>query len=111
MFQTLLGPIFSGLALSWTIYQFWTKKAQDKAFEEKQAIHAAIRMSQAYAEKEINELKIELKSQKEEFEKMKLSVVTLLNQSRNQDTTFQRIEKVLDRHETKLDTFGKVIVK
>lgn len=56
-----------------------------------------------------------MKEQEKEFEKMKVIVHSLTSQTKTQgqifnDTT-KRIEKVLDRHEDKLDNFGKVIIK
>lgn len=111
----LIGSIVGGLSLVWGIYQ-WIIKRSDEAAKQKQVeIQNAIKWQRDAFEKEMTMLRNQNHEQEKEFEKLKLTVHSLMSQTKTQgqifnDTT-KRIEKVLDRHENKLDTFGKVTIK
>lgn len=111
----ILSPLISGLALVWAIYQFVIKSRDERNEEKVRFIGNAIEMQKAYLEKELYDLKIKIGKQEEEMARLKISVISLISESKNSSVSFketvQRWEKTLDRHEEKLDTFGKVIVK
>jgi hypothetical protein len=113
--KELLGSIISGLALVWAMYQFFVKRMDDANALKQMQIKNLIENSKEVLEKEINLLKGQLHEQEKEFEKMKLVVHSLTTQTKLNGQSFnettKRIEKVLDRHESKLDNFGKVIIK
>lgn len=113
--KDILTQVISGLGLVWAIYQFVIKRMDDRNKEKQMEISNAIKSAKENMDKEMHELKLQLKHQEKEFEKMKLTVVSLSSQTKSQGQVFnetsKRIEKVLDRHEDKLDNFGKVILK
>lgn len=115
MVWQFLGPIISGMALMWGIYSFIIKRKDEEREREQKRIHIAIENQKAQLEKELYELRSKLGAQQEDLVKMKLSLMGLSVQSKSQVKSFEetivRWEKTLDRHEAKLDNFGKVIIK
>lgn len=111
----LISPIISGLALVWAIYQFILKSRDERSDEKVRFIGNAIEIQKAYLEREVYDLKSKLTKQEEELSKLKLSVISLISESKNSSVSFkdtvQRWEKVLDRHEEKLENFGRVVIK
>ena len=112
---SFLSPIISGLALVWAIYSFFIKSRDEERDKERNSIKMAIESQEIYMRKELYDMKAKLAKQEDELVKMKLSLISLITQSKAHTASFsetvQRWEKTLDRHEQKLDNFGKVIIK
>lgn len=113
--KEFLGSIIGGLSLIWAIYQWIIKRQDEEAAKKQKEIQTAIQYQKDELEKEMRALRKQVQSQEEAFDKLKLTVNSLNIQTKSQGQVFndttKRIEKVLDRHEDKLDNFGKVIVK
>lgn len=114
MYQ-FLSPILAGLALVWSIYQFVLKTRDEESDLRIRTINNSIEIQKAYLEKEVYELKSKFESQQKEFINMKLIVAQLTAQSKNHSETFRqsmdRFEKTLEKHDQKLENFGKVVIK
>ncbi len=110
-----LSPIISGLALMWAVYQFYIKARDEKNEERTRFISNSIELQKAYLEKEVYELKSKFETQQKEFINMKLIVAQLTSQSKSNAESFKqsmdRFEKTLEKHDQKLEGFGKVIIK
>jgi predicted RNase H-like nuclease (RuvC/YqgF family) len=111
----LITPIISGAALSWGIYSFILKRRDDKAAKDRHDYEYTVQKTREYLEKEIYSLKTDLLRQKDEFEKMKLAAMETNTRSVTQGEMIKfslaSLEKTIEKHDTKLENFGKVIIK
>jgi|WetSurMetagenome_2_1015567.scaffolds.fasta_scaffold193584_2 hypothetical protein len=110
-----LGNIISGLSLTWAIYSFVIKKREDSAEKDRKDFLNTFKTAVYLLEKDVDSLKSKLESNTKELSNTRIAVVTTHEKIKlhNQflEENYKRIEKVLDRHENKLDSFGKVVVK
>lgn len=110
-----ISPIISGLALIWAIYQFVLKTRDEQSEKRMTHIGNSIEVQKAYLEKELYDLKSKFDAQQREFSNTKLVVAQLVVQSKstseNMKYNLDRFEKTLEKHDQKLDNFGKVIIK
>ena len=111
----LIGPIISGLALMWTIYTFFLKKREEAAQKDRQDFMSQIGLTKDLLNTRVVNLESQLIAQMKEFESLKQNV-HILNEKIKIHTqviqkNYDRMEKIMDRHEQKLDDFGKIIIK
>lgn len=111
----LVTPLISGAALSWGIYSFILKRRDDKAEKDRVDYVLQVHKTREYLEKEIYALRAEQIKQKEEFEKMRLAAMETNTRSISQGElikfSLSSLEKTIEKHDAKLENFGKVIVK
>ena len=112
---SLLSPLISGAALAWAIWQFIIKKREESAKEKQAEIKVLIFEQSSALDKAMAEIQKRLAKYDSDMDKFKISIASLIvemrAQAKSQSENTARIEKVLDRHEAKLDSFGKVVIK
>lgn len=111
----LVSPLISGAALTWGIYSFVIKRRDEKAAKDRHDYEYTVQKTREYLEKEIYALRADVIKQKEEFEKMRLATMETNTRSVAHGelikVSLDRLEKTIDKHDAKLENFGKVIVK
>lgn len=99
----------------WSIYQFFLKDRDEKFKKTVGDIQSATREQYDNVLGQVKSLESRLSVQDKSFNDMRVTIASLMSQVKSQGQSFNattsRVEKVLDRHEEKLDNFGKVIIK
>lgn len=110
-----IGNIISGMGLAWAIYTFTTKRREETAEKDRKDFLKTYQYTTSLLEKEINDIKAKLEGHQKELSTLRLAVVSSHEKIKMHNQllvdNYTRIEKILDRHEQKLDSYGKVIVK
>lgn len=115
VFAPYLGNVISGLALSWTIYVFFTAAREKRAAKDREDFNKTFSLSTSLMEKQITELKLKIDGQEKEFNNLKTAMISQAERMKTLgyiiDESGKRVDKALERHEQKLDVFGRVIKK
>lgn len=114
-FFQILSSSISGMALVWGIYSYVIKSREAAAEKDRTDFSLSVHRTRDILEKELGSLRTKLEIQSEELMKLKLSVLEsnsrIITHGSLIENNLARLEKVIERHDAKLDIFGKVIVK
>jgi hypothetical protein len=121
MLESLIGPALSSAGLIWAMYTFFIKRRDEAQEKQRADIIKLVESAAKDAEREARELKEKVNQMQIEVSKVKGMALSagskidaqsnlLLAQAKMFEEAIKRVEKTLDRHEEKLDNFGKIKV-
>jgi len=122
MLDHLIGPLLTGLGLVWGMYQFYIKRHDEKQERDRREVLKIVSDTAEKQEREVVYLRDQFKDLKKDLESFKAVAQSasnkidaqsqlMLAQASRFDESIKRLERTLERHEAKLDSFGMVKVK
>lgn len=108
-------PYVSSMGVLFTIYQTVIKKSEEKRAKDVESANYLTEQKFNRIEGDLKKVQDEFEKQKNAFVEMRVHVTRLTTETEAQGKSFQeasqRLEKSIERHEKKLDAFGKVTIK
>lgn len=113
--EKFLSPLISSAGLLWAVYAFYIKKKEQDDKDARDALYLVVRKTEDNLTNELNKTEQELKSMRQEIERLKESFLNFsprISAGHEQlNESLKRMERALDKYDQKLDSFGKVIMK